>query len=203
MKKIAAICLVLFTCYSYADEWEDELNNDLNWLPPEQYDELQAFSLLPAEQQLNEILEKTKYLGMDYIRHREIFLKNPEAKSLLFNRFETAELAQGNFQHSILWNILSDRLLFDTRLTKNKLTRDEELRLADIFEKHLSHYLRTYKKFDTLCMRIEHLINIIRYDENIAASPGYGLRIYEKYIKKGYKDLIYEFDEEMFSSVNN
>jgi hypothetical protein len=195
MKKIAAICLVLFTCYSYADEWEDELN-DLSWLPPEQYDELQAFSLLPAEQQLNEILEKTKYLGMDYIRHREFFLRNPEAVSLLFEHFEKAELAWDNSIYSILWDMLYRRVF-------EKLARDEELRLVGILETHLDLYLKTYKKVDALFMRIEHAMNVLKTGENIAASPGYGLRIYEKYIKKGYKDLIYEFDEEMFSSVNN
>jgi hypothetical protein len=179
MKKTLFIALLFVSWFSLAEDQEDTS---------------QVFKQLNPAEQLETILRETKYLGTDYIRHRTIFLENPEAKSLLFTRFNSIEIRWNGSPVNITYSIL-DNMLYTMIYLNNKLDRNEELLLADIYEKHLDYYLKKYKKIDALLIRFETIIHIIRDNKNIKDTPGYGLRTYEKYKSMGYEDLKYEYEE--------
>jgi hypothetical protein len=179
MKKIFFIILFLASLFSWADE---------------QNDTSQAFKQLSPAKQLEKIFTETKYLGIDYMWHRELFLENQEAKSLLFTCFNSLEVQRYGSPVNIRYSILDD-MLYMTLYLKNKLDSNEELLLAGIYEKHLDYYLKTYKKVDALLIRFEVIIHIIHDSKDIKDTPGYGLRTYEKYKSLGYEDLKYEFEE--------
>jgi hypothetical protein len=168
----------------------------VSWFPltGEQNDARQAFRLLSPAEQLEKIFKETNYFGIDYIWHRTVFLENPEAKSLLFTHFNSIEVPRYGDPVGIRYSIL-DNMLYRTLYLNNKLNRNEELLLVDIYKKHLDYYLKTYKTVDAFLISFEVIIHMIHDGKNIGDTPGYGLRTYEKYKNLGYEDLKYEFKE--------
>jgi hypothetical protein len=192
MKNILFVILIFASCSVFADEL------DFSYLPEDQRNELLAFKLLTPVEQLDYILQeppRSGMLGMDKIRRRLVFLENPEAKPLLFARFNSIEVpcntdSMGQHIYHIFISMFIGELY-----SQNLLSRNEEIRLADIFEKHMHYYLKTYKKLDDFSIFFEIIINRLRDGEDITFNPGYGLRTYEKYKAMGYEDLKYEYKE--------
>jgi hypothetical protein len=163
-----------------------------------QADEYEEFRRLPPEEQIEEIILKFRYNSYDYElgNYINILLENPAiVKPLLFecfrNIYPPRQSPNGDYTFMILDNILFIKLFRQRDL----LSMEERIELAEIYQRHLDYYLKTYKYLDNVAAGFECSIELLKTGRKLWLEPNYAKTIYDKYVQLGYTDLRYRVRE--------
>jgi hypothetical protein len=194
MKKILILGLCFICCIQLVNVYaRGNSDNAADTLTRRGWEEVDYLRTLSPELQVEILITRYKHSGgipfMFYSSSR-VLEENPEAvKPILFEYARNTNPPyihdKSDMTFGLIFAIIHRNFLVDNQLFSD----DEKLLLAEIYQKKLDYYLRTYKTLDYIVFNLEYLTIRLSTGIDIGRNPDYKFTLLQKFKDLGYGEL--------------